>query len=560
MIMKKRMAGALLAGTAALALVLSGCSGSSTAQKAGGPTLAVYSGASGTFTENFNPFSPTALGDTTGVIYEPLFFFNGLAKLGEKAKPILGESYSWNSDGTKLSLVTKSGIKWSDGKPFTAKDVAFTMNLIHKTPAINTTGNAPTAQAIDDTHVTMTFSKPSYTSAPNILGLTWIVPEHIWKSKSDPATDVNKNPVGTGPMKVASFSPQSYLLTKNPDYRDASKLKVGGLRIYSLSGNEAATNKLLAKQLDWAGIFIPDVKKVLGGNPTVKYTVYGSQQVVLDTCSNASLGCSGPQTDPVVRKAMSAAIDRSQVNKLAYYGNAGPINPTFALEGRDDQFISSQYKDTLPQSANASQAKSLLEQDGWALGSDGVFAKDGQRLSMTVLVTTGYTDYIAALQAIQQQFKAAGIAIDVQQVANQEKISATGLGKFQLAIDGIFQGPVADPFYVYDKYFNGDGTAAVGKQANPYGNYVRYSNPTVDKQIAVAAGTEDLAVKAKAYAAIQQQVVEDLPYIPIVNNRSFVEYSTQQVTGFPTADDLYASPAPGAAPDNAQVLMNLKTK
>lgn len=559
MIRKKRMWAAMGAAVA-VALTVAGCSGGSGTSSAGGPTLAIYNGASGAFTKNFNPFSPTVLSDVTGLIYEPLFFFNGLASLGEKAKPVLGKSYSWNDDGTELSVVTQSGIQWADGKPFTAKDVAFTMNLIHDTPAINTTGNAPTAKASDDTHVTLTFAKPSFTSGPNILGLTYIVPQHIWTSKKDPAKDVNDNPIGTGPMKVSSFTSQSYLLQKNAKYRDASKVQVGGIRLYSLSGNEAATNKLLANQLDWAGIFIPDVKKVLGSKPTIKYTVYGSQQVVLDTCANTALGCSGPQTDAVVRQAMSAALNREQVNKLAYYDLADPINPTFALSGRDDQFIAKDYAEPLSMSPDVSAAKKLLEGDGWTAGSDGIYQKGGQRLSMKVLVTSGYTDYIAALQAIQQQFKAAGIEIDVQQVANQEKISSTGLGKFQLAIDGIFQGPVADPFYVYDKYFNSAGTAKVGEQANPYGNYVRYSNSTVDQQVAVAAGTEDSAAKAKAYAIIQEQIVKDLPYIPIINNHSFVEYSTKQVTGFPTADDLYAIPAPGAAPDNAQVLLKLTKK
>lgn len=559
MISKKRMS-ATVAAAVAVALTIAGCSGGSSGSGSSGPTLAVYNGGSGTFTKNFNPFSPTVLSNVTGMIYEPLFFFNGLAPLGEKAKPVLGKSYKWNDDGTQLTVTTRSGITWSDGKPFSAKDVAFTMNLIRDTPAINTTGNAPSAKATGDDTVTMTFDAPSFTVGPNILGLTYIVPEHIWRSKKDPAKDVNANPIGTGPMKVADFTSQSYLLTKSAKYRDASKVQIGGLRLYSLSGNEAATNKLLARQLDWAGIFVPDVKKVLGGKPNLAYTVYGSQQVVLDTCSNAALGCSGPQTDPVVRQAMSAALDRDQVNKLAYYGNAGPLNATFALSGRDDQFIASDLKEPAPMSPDVAQAKKLLEGGGWAAGPDGIYAKGGQRLSMKVLVTSGYTDYIAALQAIQQQFKAAGIELDVQQVANQEKISSTGLGKFQLAIDGIFQGPVADPYYVYDKYFNSANTARVGEQANPYGNYVRYSNPTVDQQIAVAAGTEDNAVKAKAYAVIQAQIVKDLPYIPVINNRTFAEYSTKQASGFPTSDDLYANPSPGSAPDNAQVLLRLKAK
>ena len=553
----RRITLAAAAGVAA-ALVLAGCTPSASTSSAGGPTLAVYNGASGAFAKNFNPLSPTVLSDVQGLIYEPLFYFNSIAPAGTKPTPLLGTSYDVNSSGTEVTVTTRSGVKWSDGTAFTAKDVAFTMNLIRNTPALNTSGNTPKATATDATHVTLTFDTPSFTSVPTILGSTYIVPQHIWSKIKNPATAVNEDPVGTGPMSIASFSSQSYLLQKNPRYRDASKVKVGGLRLFSLAGNEAATNKLLAKQLDWSGIFIPDVKKVLGSRSDLHYTSYSSQQVVLNTCSNASLGCSGPQTDPVVRQAMAAAIDRGQVDKLAYYGNAIAISDTFLVPGRDDDMIADAYRGTESMSAQTSKADSLLEGDGWAKGSDGIYAKDGQRLSMTVLVTSGYTDYIAALQTITQQFKQAGIDLNVQQVANQENNSAAGLGKFQLQINGIFPGPTTDPYYIYEKYFDSKNTGKVGTSVNPYGNVARFSDPTVDKAIATAASTEDEQTKADAYATIQGVITKDLPYIPIINNRPFSEYSTRQVTGFPTEKNPYAVLAPGTAPDNAQVLLRLR--
>ncbi|MET4780426.1 peptide/nickel transport system substrate-binding protein [Glaciihabitans sp. UYNi722] len=560
MIFKKRALGAALAGVAIAALALTGCTPSGSNSGSGGPTLAVYNGASGSFVKNFNPLSPTVLSEVQGMIYEPLFFYNNNAPLGTKPVPVLGSTFTANAAGTEVTVTTKKGVKWSDGKPFTANDVAFTMNLIRSNPALNVSGNTPSAKATDDTHVTFTFDRASFTDIPNILGTTYIVPEHIWKSIQDPVKDPNANPVGTGPLKLSSFTSQSYLLNKSKTFRDADKIEVGGVRMYSLAGNEAATSKLIAGQLDWAGIFIPDVKKVLGNKANLDYTTYGSQQVVLNTCSNAALGCTGPQTDPVVRQAMSAAIDRTQVNKLAYYDNAVPISATFALPGRDDKFIADSVKGTEPMTPNVKKAESLLESAGWTKGSDGIYAKGGQRLSMKVLVTSGYTDYIAALQTIKQQFKAAGIEIDVQQVANQENNSAAGFGKFQLQINGLFQGPTADPYYLYDSAFGSENTTQVGTSGNPYKNVARFSNKTVDDALKTASGTQDLSEKAKAYATIQQIIVKDLPYIPIINNRSFVEYSTKQVTGFPTDKDLYAQPAPGTSPDNAQVLMHLKKK
>lgn len=563
MIHKKRLALAAGAIAVAATMALSGCTGTSTAQSKGGPTLTTYLGGSGSFIENFNPFTPTALGDTHGMIYEPLFFFNNLAPATAKPTPLLGKSYSWNSAGTVLTVALRDGVKWSDGKPFTASDVAYTFNLVKSTPAFNTSGNAPAASVVDTDHVKLTFTKPSFTDGPTNLGQTWIVPEHIWKSKTNITKDTNQNPVGTGPMMVSSFTPQSYLLKKNPNFWDASDVQVGGIRVLSLSGNQAATDKFLAGQIDWANFFIPNIRKVLGtgGKGHLQYVLYSNgAQEELATCSNTALGCTGPQTDPVVRNAISAALDRDQVNKLAYYGTSGPITSTFAIAGSGDPFIAPQFKGTEPLSPDIAKADGLLESDGWKKGADGIYAKSGQRLSIPVIVVSGYTDYISALAAITQQLKAAGIEITTQQIALNDMNSKLGLGKFQMTISAMFPGVTSDPYYIYSNTFASGNTAAVGMTGNPYGNIARYSNPTVDQQLKIAAGTEDIGTKKKAYATIQQQIVPNLPYIPVLTEKGNAEMNTTKVTGFPSANNLYANPGANSAPGNEIVLMHLKVK
>lgn len=549
------------AALAVTGLALAGCTGSSddpdgeTDASAG--ILSVYGGASGQFVENYNPFSPTVLSNVQGMIYEPLFFFNNLAPLDTPAVPILGESYEFNEDGTVLTVTLQQGVEWSDGEPVTAEDVAFSFNLVRDNPELDTTGNAPAAEVVDDSTVTLTFERPSFTDGPSVLGSGWIVPEHVWADVDDPVTNVNADPVGSGPLTAGDFTAQSYVLERNENYRDADSLAVDGIRLLSLSGNQAATDQLLTGQLDWAGIFIPDVENVLAQHPDVAYGPTGSQQVVLTTCSNTDLGCTGPQTSQVVRQAISAAIDRNQVNQLAYYGLGTPISPTFAILGRDDALLAPEYADPLPETADVEAAQALLEGDGWELGSDGVYAKDGERLSMDVGVTSGYTDYIAALDVITEQLAAAGIEINVGQAANAEILDARGRGQFEIMIDGVFQGPVADPYYVYNTIFNSANTAPVGESGNPYGNVARFSDPDVDAAIAEAGATEDLEVKAEAYQRIHDVVVEDLPYIPIVNNPAFAEYSTATLQGWPTADDQYAPVGPGGV-SAAQILLRLQ--
>ncbi|MFD2078135.1 ABC transporter substrate-binding protein [Actinopolymorpha cephalotaxi] len=523
-----------------------------------GDTLNVYNGGSGQFVKNFNPFSPTVLANVQGMIYESLFYFNDLAPLGTKPTPVLGESYEANDSGSVVTVKLKRGVKWSDGKPFTADDVAFTFNTVRDTKELDTTGNAPSAKVTGDDEVTLTFDKPALADIPSVLGSTWIVPKHIFSSMDKIPTDPNAKPVGTGPMKLANFTAQSYVFEKNDTFRQASDIRVPGMRMYSLSGNQAATNKLLKSELDWAGIFIPDVDKVLKPFPDISYSPAGYQQVELTACSNSNLGCTGPQTSPTVRQAISAAIDRNQINKLAYYGRGLPISPTYGVVKRDDKLVADQFSPASMQ-ADVAKAKALLESDGWKLGADGIYAKGGKRLSMDVIVTTGYTDYIAALNIMKQQLQKAGIEIKPQQQANAEVISARGLGKFQLAIDGIFQGPIADLYYVYSKYFDSSQAAPVGKSGNPYGNVAKFSNPKVDAAVKAAGETEDIAEKAKLYGQVQSIIVPDMPYIPVINYQSYGLHSTANYTGWPTKDNPYAHGGPGGG-GGEQTLLRLRPK
>ncbi len=91
-------------------------------------------------TQTFNPFQSTSTGYTTHAVdlyHQPLFVYNTLEP-DPGADPELGMSYAWSNGGKTLTITTRSGVKWSDGKPFSAADVAFTFNLIKKYPALNT--------------------------------------------------------------------------------------------------------------------------------------------------------------------------------------------------------------------------------------------------------------------------------------------------------------------------------------------------------------------------------------------------------------------------------------
>ncbi|WP_410813880.1 ABC transporter substrate-binding protein [Micromonospora sp. 067-2] len=559
MIAKTRRLAAAIVSVSALLVAATACSSSNTSGKGGGDVTLNLPGGDQS-TENFNPFSPTRIPGTDGFLYEPLFFYNNIKGLADKPLGNLGDSFSWNSAGTELTVTVKSGVTWSDGTPFTAKDVAFTFNTRKDNPALRTSSNPPAAEAVDETHVKLTFTRASFLDAPGVLGSTNIVPEHVWKAKTDPAKDANTEPVGTGPFVLKSYTPQSWLLARNPKFRDADKVKLAGVRFTATAGNTSVTDKLLAGEFDWTQGFIPDMTKVLARKPGLAYAESGNGIMInIVTCANAALGCTGPQTDPAVRKAISQAMDRGQINKLAFNDVGKPVSASYAVPGRDDQFISAPFNTPIPTTADVAGAKKTLEAAGWQPGPDGLYAKGGAKLNLTIRVVTGFTDYIAALTALAQQLKTAGIGLTLQRVSYNENQSVTAAGSFQLAMTVLGFAPAPDPYYIYEYYFGTKNTARVGdKDASSLGNVSRFSDPRVDALVAQAAGTEDAAARAKIYASIQPILAESLPYIPIVNNVQYAQFNTAKVTGFPSESDPYASAGYGSSPDNVQVLTRLR--
>ncbi|GAA5200897.1 ABC transporter substrate-binding protein [Rugosimonospora acidiphila] len=557
---KKRLFLGATALAAAAALVLTGCSsdGSSGNSSGGATTITLFNGSVGNFTENFNPLLSTGaeLQPSQGVLYETLFYYN-MAR-AQKPVPVLGTAYSWNADGTQLTITTRSGVTWTDGQPFTAKDVAFTFTLFQKNPGLNTTGATWTATATNDNTVVLTFPSTSFTLEPQLLGNMAMVPEHIWSKIADPAKETNTSPVGTGPYKLKSFSAQSYVLTRNPTYWGTGDEapKVENVRYISLANADAATSALESGQIDWMGSYLPTLKNIIKQHPNLSYVNTPDSVTDIVACSNAALGCTGPQTDPAVRQAIYYAMDRTQLNTQAVAGFAEPASAALLVPSVNGDNIVDQANASLPQTADVAKAKSVLEAAGWKLGGNGYYSKGGQELDLSVNVVTGWTDYDTDCTLLQGQLKPAGIKLSVNQVAQNAWSQAEVSGKFQLSLNSINPGASPSPYFIYNNYLSTSNTAKAGESATT--NVSRYSNPTVDAAIKDVASTNDPAKQKVDYGVIQAQIVKDMPYIPIYVNQALTQFNNSRATGWPTQDNLYAFPEPWKAWDNGIVLKAIR--
>jgi peptide/nickel transport system substrate-binding protein len=540
-------------------LLAAGCSGSDDNGGGGGggggadDTLIVYTGQAGDYQANFNPYSPTKI-EGPGTVFETLFFFN-IARQ-EDPVPLLGTEYAWNEDGTELSITLREGVQWSDGEDFTADDVKFTFDMLRDNETLNSIGFDGETTVVDPTHVTVAFDEPAFMDAANLLGRTWIVPEHIWSGIEDPSTDTMTEPVGTGPFTLGEFRAQSFTMTANPNYWDGEPA-VKTIRYLSLSGNQAGADALAAGQIDWQSGPVPNLDNVEGAYPGYSSTVANAFQIVLGACSNPELGCEGPQTDPAVRQAIYYAMNREQLDQLAFQGIAAPMSPGFGLPERD--YISGGLENaTTPLAPDTDRATQILEEAGWERGGDGIYERDGEQLSLSVRVVSGWTDYITTVNTMAEQLAEAGIELTVQQSSWNEWSEARGRGDFQLLIDSLAPGPTADPYWAYAYYFAGENTAPVGESVIT--GWARYDNDEVDEAIAQLRqiNPEDTAAREPLLDTLQTTIEQDMPYIPVLLNGTVSVWNTDKFAGWPTEDDLFAYPAVWQTPDNAQVFKNLR--
>jgi len=163
-------------------------------------TLTISNEAGALWTCGFNPLNAADTMLSYGFVYEPLVYMNSLQQ--GKPTPMLASSYKWGAGNKSLTFTIRSGVKWSDGTPMTASDVAYTFNLTKKYSALDLTGSwsvLSSVTATDASTVTMTFKHVAVPYFYYIADQTPIVPEHIYSKMANPTTDPNKAPVGTGP-------------------------------------------------------------------------------------------------------------------------------------------------------------------------------------------------------------------------------------------------------------------------------------------------------------------------------------------------------------------------
>ena len=531
-------AGLLAGGIAACSSSPSSSSGSGSGNTGAttGKTLVMESSPETAITQAFNPFVTTGAAwgmGATGLVYEPLIQFDLAAP--PKYYPWLATAYAWSNGGKTLTFTIRQGVKWNDGTAFTPADVAYTFNLVKSDAAVNIDGLKIDSVTTSGNTVALTFPTAQYTNLEEIAG-TAIVPQAIWSKAGKAETFADASPVGTGPYKLGSFTPQGFTMVKNPDYWQASLVKVPKVFFPVYTSNTGALSALFSGQIDWTGNFIPGLQKSFVDTSPSTHHYWEAPGGTNSLMPNLN---KWPTNQLAVRQAISLAINR---NVIAAEGEAGLEDPVLNATGLTLPTFSAWSAPvasmTVSATADSAAAKQVLQKAGYTLGSNGFFSKGGKSVTIAITDPSAYTDYAQDDALVAQELRAAGIDATFVGQSTDAWNSDVADGNFQLTSHWSNGG--LTPYNMYDGWL--DSSLATGNAAT--GDYERLNSPTIDAELAALAGAAPTAAQAAALAPIAKYVAANLPIIPTTTASEWFEYNSQNYGGWPTQQNPYETGQP----------------
>ncbi|CAM3053628.1 ABC transporter substrate-binding protein [Lactococcus hircilactis] len=522
-----------------LAACGSGASGSKSGTAANGHVL-TFGKPDGPQTNNSNPFLGTSAAAVQGyrfAIYEPLVQVNDMVPT-QKPEGWLATKWEWNTDYTQVKFTIRDGVKWSDGQKLTAKDVAYTFNLIKDNAALNT-GSIPFGDiSTSGNVVTINFTSNQFVHTQAIYQ-QFIVPEHIWK-KQNPSKFTNQNPVGTGPYVLKSWSTQGVTLTANPNYW-GGKVKVPTIRYIEYNDNTALTNAMTSGKVDDGFVYIANYKTAWLGKDKANKAWYPS------TLGNTTLFLNnekGAFSDLAFRQAASTVIDREQLAKQGSAGASTPISSVTGLPESGKSFIADDYKGKTFKTS-LSDAKSILTKAGYTgVGTkDGLKDTKGKVVSVMLTDPAGWSDYDTELQLIGSELQSLGAKVTVQNPSYDTWNDQIAKGNFDGALHWTDSG--FTPYNIYLDSMDQSFYKPLGQSANY--NFGRFQSPEATAALKDYASATSDAQRTKDLATIQKVYVEQTPVIPVLEVPLWFNYTDKYYTGWPTESNQYMDPNMTAA-------------
>lgn len=530
---KRRMTVAAVIATAG-ALLLSGCTGGggpSTDDLDGSQLLTIPREDMGTFDRNFNPFANPDFPMTQVAIYESMLIYN---PADGSTTPWLATEWEVAPDGTGITYHLREGVKWSDGEPLVADDVVVSFDLQREVRG--GFDYIESVTAVDPLTVRFDFNQP-FSPALLDIGQQVIAPAHIWNDVDDPTKFANEEPVGTGPYtEVTNFQAQSFDLGRNPEYWQPEKQKIEGIRMLAFAGNDGANLAAANGDVDWAPQFIPNIEEAyVAKDPEHRFFWFPTTGSTISWQFNTT---TAPFDDVNVRKALSMAVDREQVTEIGMQGYTHPADCT-GLSGSYDSWRDDAVVDSCTWTERDLEgAGKLLDAAGITLGADGKRTlPGGEPFEFDFSVGSTSSDWVSVGNVISQNLAELGVTVNVAAKDWGDVVASYENGTFESGI--VWSANAPTPYQFYNGVMGTEAVKPVGEQA--FDNYHRFGSSEADALLKQFAVTADEAEQQSVMSDLQSLFAEVVPVVPLFPGPEFGAASTLRFTGWPTADNPYAT-------------------
>jgi peptide/nickel transport system substrate-binding protein len=474
-----------------------------------------------------------------------------------KLVPWLATGYSYNSDFTKFTMNLNPKAHWSDGKPFTSKDVAFSINMLNENPSLlNSTptanSEAKTISTPDDHTVVIDLNvadpRYHYNFICGIVAGFYVMPEHIW-SGQDPTTFKFNPPVMTGPYKLYNTNSNAQVVgwVKDPNYWNIGTLnpapKYAAWRAAS-TDLDVAFEQFKAGITDYGSDFTHVSTLVAQGDKSVEILTK-----FLDPCERAILintkspSGGGILQDYRMRWVVSMLIDRERIAQNVWVPATEPgVYPWAAYPGNKKWEVPSIAKN-YPLSYNPTKAEQMLDTIGATKGSNGQRTYKGQQVTLDILTGTlpSAGDEYSIGQLLAQELTNVGIQSSIKYLGSSALTQQMLTGEFDM-LSRWLCGELIDPYQLYSGYLS-KYAEPIGTVTSVQSAIVRLTDPQLDTAVGKLQGLAPTNPAATPYFHdALNRWYSDMAAVPIIQTVYTQQFNLTYWKDWPTNENIYTVP------------------
>ena len=404
-----------------------------------------------------------------------------------------------SEDGMTWTVDIRDDVRFTDGEPLTAEDVAFTYNTLRDTSSVNDFTMLREAVAVDGDTVEFRMNRP-YSIWPYTMAVVGIVPEHAY------GPDYGQNPIGSGRYMLKQWDKgQQVILEANPDYY-GEEPKMKQVTVLFME-EDAAFAAVMAGQADVAYTAAVYSDQTVDGYELLAFETVDNRGFNLPAIPAGTADESGVPlgndftSDVNVRRAINIGIDREEMIENVLYGYG---TPAYSVCSKMPWYSEASQVEYDPKEAGR-----LLDEAGWTVGADGFRQKDGVRAGFTLMYSAGDSVRQALSEDTANQLGELGIDVTVE-----------GVG-WDVAYDRAQSTPMMwgwgahTPMEFYNIYHTAPG--------GEYARYSPYRSETADTYMDAALESTDLEESYELWKKAQWDgetgVTQDgdIPWIWLVN-------------------------------------------